>query len=88
MIFENIQGESQRVIACEYATDLQTLNNSFKSLERHLCNTILMRLTCAKIYYALAGICHICRDKQEEPKYSWHGSLKYDAYCEKLQLDC
>ena len=70
MIFENIRRRiiPQRMIAYECTTDLQTLSNSFKSLEIYLCNTILMRLTYEKIYYALAGISHICRDEQEEPK--------------------
>ena len=38
--------------------------------------------------YSPGGICHLCRDKQEELQHcSYNGALKCCGYCEECQLD-
>ena len=38
--------------------------------------------------YLPGGTCHLCRDKQEEPRHcSCNSALKWDDYCGECQLD-
>ena len=38
--------------------------------------------------YSPGGICHICRNKQEELQHcSCNGALQYGGHCEECQLD-